>query len=143
MAKSNTQETGYLKLLYQNIALANIGDAGGLQPSATAGSFFIALYLSDPTDADTGTEASYTDYARIAVVRSAVGWTITDNVISNAAIVTFPTNAGVTNTITHIGTRTALAGGDLVHHGALTAPLVVANGNIPKFEIGDLTITEN
>ena len=31
MSKSNLQETGYLKLLFQNIALANIGDAALLE----------------------------------------------------------------------------------------------------------------
>ena len=143
MAKSNIQETGYLKLTYQNIALANIGDVSGLQPSATAGNFYATLYTSDPTDADTGVEATYTGYARIAVVRSAAGFTISGAVISNAAIVTFPTSTGVTNTITHVAIKTALTGGDIVHHGSLVAPLVVLVGNYPKFEIGDFTVTEN
>lgn len=143
MAKSNTQETGYLKLLYQNIALANIGDAGGLQPSAAPGNFYASLYLSDPTDADTGTEATYTNYARIAVVRSAGGFTVTGDAVTNAAVITFPTSGGVTNTITHIAIRTALAAGDIVHYGALVTPIVVNTDDIPKFEIGNFTVTEN
>lgn len=143
MAKSNIQETGYLKLTYQNIALANIGDAGGLQPSAAPGNFYAALYTTDPTDADTGTEANYTSYARIAVVRSAVGWTVSGAVVSNAGIITFPTSTGGSNTITHVAVRTALVGGDIVHHGVLSSSLIVSSGNTPKFEIGDFTVTEN
>lgn len=143
MSKSNTQETGYLKLLYQNIDLANIGDAGGLQNSATAGSFYIALYTDDPTDADTGTEATYTNYARVAVARSAVGWTVSGAVVSNAGIVTFPTSGGTNNTVTHFGVHTASSGGDLVHHGSLSVGLLVSSGDTPKFAIGDLTVTES
>ena len=142
MAKSNNLEQGILKLIYQNIDLANIGDAAGLQESATVGSLYIALYQSDPTDADAGVEASYTGYARIGVIRSAVGWTLTDSTITNAALITFPTNTGTSQTCTHLAIRTALTGGDLVYHGALNSALVIENGNIPKFEIGDLAITE-
>lgn len=143
MSKSNLQETGYLKLLFQNIALANIGDASGLQPSAAAGNLYVALYTTDPTDADTGTEATYTSYARVAVVRSVAGWTVSGNIASNAVSVTFPTSTGGTNTITHFGIRTASSGGDLVGSGALTSSLLVSNADTPKFEIGDLTITED
>ena len=143
MSKSNTQETAYLKLLYQNIDMANIGDAGGLQNSATAGSFYIALYKTDPTDADSGTEATYTSYARVAVVRSAVGWTVSGAVCSNAGVITFPTSGGNNNTITHFGIRTASSGGDLVHHAALDASLLVSSGDTPKFAIADISITES
>tara|TARA_R110000868_G_scaffold120688_3_gene320406 strand:- start:455 stop:886 length:432 start_codon:yes stop_codon:yes gene_type:complete len=143
MAKSNLLEAGILKLVYQNIALANIGNAGGLLPSSVAGSLYVALYTEDPTDADTGVEATYTGYARIAVVRSAVGWTVLENEVSNAAILTFPTNTGTSQTVTHLAIRTASTGGDIVHQGALAVPLVIENGNTPKFEIGDLAITED
>ncbi len=143
MAKSNSLETGILKLIYQNIALPNIGNAGGLLPSSVAGSLYVALYTEGPTDADTGIEATYTGYARVAVVRSIVGWTILENEISNAGLITFGTNTGVSQTVTHISIRTASSGGDIIHYGALAVPLVIENGNIPKFEIGNLAITES
>ncbi len=140
-ASSNTLETGLAKLIYQNIALANIGDTGGLQPSAVPGSAFLALYTSDPTDADTGTEATYASYARIAVVRSAAGFTVSGADVSNAAIATFPTSTGTPNTITHIGTRTAITGGDLMHYGQLETPITVLTDGIVKFEIGNFKVT--
>lgn len=143
MAKSNIQETGYLKLTYQNIALANIGDAGGLQPSAVAGNFYAALYVSDPTDADVGTEATFGSYARIPIVRSAGGFTISGADITNAALITFATSTGTPNTITHLAIRTALTGGDIVHHGQLQTPILVENGDIVKFEIGNFKVTES
>ena len=140
-ASSNTLETGQAKLIYQNIALANIGDAGGLQPSAVPGSIFLALYTTDPTDADTGTEATYASYVRIAVVRSAVGFTVSAADVTNAALVTFPTSTGTPNTITHVGTRTALVGGDLLHYGQLEPPITILTDGIVKFEIGNFKVT--
>lgn len=143
MSKSNIQETAYLKLLYQNIAMANVGDVSGVQPSATEGSFYIALYTTDPTDADTGTEANYTSYARVGVTRNVAGWTVSGNIVSNAAIITFITSTGGSNTITHYGIRTAVTGGDLVHHAALSAPITIDSTETPKFNIGGISGTEN
>ena len=143
MSKSNLQETGYLKLIGQNVALANIGDAAGLQPSAVAGNLFVALYTTDPGETDTGTEIIYTGYSRVAVVRSAVGWTVSGNTMSNAAQITFPINTGSSTTATFFAVRTALSGGDLVGSGPVSPSLTINNGDTPKYEIGDLTITED
>ena len=143
MSKSNVQETAYLKLLYQNIAMANIGDAAGLQPSATAGNFYVALYTDDPTDADTGTEANYTSYARVAVPRSTSGWTVSGNVVSNATLITFPVSTGGANTLTHFGIHTASTGGDLIGSGALSSTIEVTSTKEPKIEAGALTHSED
>ena len=68
----------WLKHLLQNAAIADVGDASGLQPSATAGSLYISLHTASPDAADvqTTSEADYTSYARVAVARSAAGWTV-------------------------------------------------------------------
>lgn len=67
-----------LKHIFQNAAFANVGDAGGLLASATAGSLYVSLHTASPDSGDvqTTSEADYTSYARVAVVRSAVGWTV-------------------------------------------------------------------
>lgn len=143
MSKSNTQETSYLKLIYQNIAMANIGDTSGIQPSATEGSLYVALYTSDPTDADVGIEADYTSYARVAVSRNVAGWTVSGNQVTNAAVITFPVSTGGTNTITHYGIRTALTGGDLIHYAALSSSITINDTETPKFNVGGISGTEN
>ena len=68
MSMSNASETALLNLLFNNTDWANVGDAAGLQNSATAGSFYVALHTADPGDAgnQTTSEASYTGYARVA-----------------------------------------------------------------------------
>jgi hypothetical protein len=143
MSKSNLHETAYLKLVFQNIAMANIGDSNGIQPSAGSGSFYIALYSTDPSDEDSGTEATYTGYARVSVVRSAVGWTVTDNVAYNASEILFPTSTGGSDTLTHFGILTALTGGDLIGSGSLTGAIEVNPGDTPRFGPGTVTITED
>ena len=51
MSMSNVAEAALLDLLFLNTDWANVGDASGLQNSATAGSFYIALHTSDPGEA--------------------------------------------------------------------------------------------
>jgi len=143
MSKSNLHETAFLKLVFQNIAHANIGDASGLQPSASAGSFYIGLFKTSPTDADTGIEADYTSYSRIAIIRSASGWTVSGNSVSNAALVSFPTSTGGSNVITSFGIYTAATGGDLIRWGDLNFSVTVNNTDTPTFNIGDLSATED
>jgi len=142
MSATNTMETGLLKLIFQNIALANIGNAGGLQPSTVAGNWYAGL-LTVVTDGEVGTvtEANYTGYARQPIPRSAVGFTVTGNTVSNAAAVTFPICTAGTNTVTYFGYWTDLTGGDFEYYGLLeNNGLSVTQNVVPNFAIGQLSI---
>jgi len=144
MSASNTLENSILELLFKNTDFAGIGDAGGLLKSATAGSLYVSLHTGDPGEAgdQTTSETAYTSYARVAVVRSAVGWTVTTNTVVNAAAVEFPKCTGLTATITHFGIGTAAsAAGKLLYSAALTAPLDVSTGIIPRFAAGQLQVS--
>jgi hypothetical protein len=146
MSKSNALETALLGLLFKNQAIAGIGDASGLQPSAVAGSLYVSLHTADPGEAgdQTTNEATYTSYARVGVVRSAAGWTVTGNLVENAGAVTFPQCTGGSETITHFGIGEDPTGaGDLLYSGALTASLAVSNGITPEFAVGDVDVTED
>lgn len=143
MSATNAFETALLTLYFNNTNHANIGDAAGLQNSATAGSFYISLHTGDPGEAgsQTTSEATYTSYARVAVARSAGGWTVSGNNVSNAAAINFPAATGGTNTITHFGIGSDLSGaGNLFFKGALTASLAVSSGITPSFAIGELDV---
>ena len=48
MSMSNASESAFLNLLFNNTDWANVGDAAGLQNSAAAGSFYVALHTADP-----------------------------------------------------------------------------------------------
>lgn len=144
MSMTNAAEQALLDLVFLNADWANIGDASGLQNSATAGSFYVSLHTADPGEAgsQTTSEASYTSYARIAVARTSGGWTRTSSTISNTAMVQFDQCTGGSNTITHFGIGTASSGtGNLIFKGALTSSLSVSTGIQPQFAAGALTVT--
>jgi hypothetical protein len=144
MSMSNAAEQALLDLLFLNIDWANIGDAGGLQNSAAAGSFYVSLHSSDPGEAgsQTTSEVAYTSYARVAVARTGGGWSRSGSTISNAALVQFPQCTGSTATATHFGIGTDLSGaGNLVMSGLLTSSLSISNGIQPQFATGQLTAT--
>ena len=146
MSKTNAFETNFLLLLFNNTAIANIGDASGLQPSAADGDQFCSLHTADPGEAgvQTTSEAAYTSYARAAVPRTAGGWTVAGDNASNTAIVQWPQATGGSETETHYGIGTAVSGaGNLLASGALTASLAVSNGIQPEAAIGALTWTED
>ena len=144
MSMSNSMEQALLEHIFQNLAITLIGDAAGLLPSAVAGNLFVSLHTGDPGEAgdQTTSEATYTGYARVAVVRSAAGWTIAAPTVSNAAAVTFPAATGGSSTVTFVGIGASTSGaGRLIVSGALTASLAVTNGITPQFAIGALTCT--
>ncbi len=142
MSLSNTAEAALLDLLFLNTDWANIGDASGLQNSATAGSFYIALHTADPTEAgdQTSNEIAYTSYARVAVARSGAGWRRSGSTISNAALVQFPQCTGSSGTATHFSIGTASSGaGSIVLIGSLTSSLAISTGIQPQFSAGALS----
>ena len=47
-ALTNAAETDLLELLFLNTAWPNIGDASGLQPSASAGNWQVSLHTATP-----------------------------------------------------------------------------------------------
>lgn len=79
---------------------ANVGDAAGLQNSAAAGSLYISGHTAYPglAGAQNTSEAAYTSYARVAVARSAAGWTRSGRNMSNTAEIRFPTPTGGSET---------------------------------------------
>lgn len=144
MSLSNTAETAFLQHLFQNAAWANIGDASGLQPAATAGSFYIALHTADPgeTGTQTTSEAAFTGYARVAVARSAGGFTVSGNQVSNAAAIQFAECTAGSSTVTHFSVGTASSGaGSILFKGALSASRAISAGITPLFNTGALTGT--
>ena len=145
MSKSNAAENALLQLFFNNVDFATIGDAGGLQNSATAGSFYISLHTADPGEAgdQTTSEATYGSYARVAVARSASGWTVSGATAVNFAQITFPESTSGTNTVTYVGIGTEASGaGVLMYSGALTSSRTVEVGGTPFFAATSLTVTE-
>ena len=147
MSKSNSFENSLLQLLFNNVDIANIGDAGGIQNSATAGSLYLALHTADPGEAgdQTTNECAYGSYDRVAVARTVGGWTVASNTAENAALAQFPECTSGSETITYvsIGTSAYPTAGVILYSGALTASRSVSTGIQPQFAAGALTVTED
>lgn len=138
MSKSNACENSLLLLIFNNTDFANIGDAGGLQNSAAAGSLYLSLHTSDPGEAgdQTTNEIAYTGYARVAVARSGAGFTVAANAVTLAANADFPEmTAGAGGTVTHFGVGTASSGaGVLLYSGTTDPDILISNGVIPRLK---------
>lgn len=144
MSASNAFENSLLLLILNNTNIANIGDATGLRGSSAAGNVYVGLHTADPGEAGTQatSEATYTGYARVAVARTAGGWTVAGNAFSNTAAITFGACTAGSNTITHFSIGSSSAGaGDLLLSGALSASLAVTSGITPVFNASQLTGT--
>lgn len=95
---------------------------------------YLALYTSNPTDADTGTEVTGGSYARQTITFAAAsGGTIVSN---NAQTFTDLPAA----TITHWGLSDALSGGNLLIHDALTSAKTTSANDDLTFASGYITV---
>lgn len=98
---------------------------------------YVALYTSDPTDADTGTEVTGGSYARTAATFDAPS----NGVTQNSGSITFPTATASWGTITHIAIRDAATSGNLLFHTPLDESKTVGTGDIFTISTGNLTVT--
>ena len=142
MSASNALETALLALMFNNTACANFGDAGGLQPSSAPGSTQLALSTGTLADTDTlltASETAYTTYARPTQARSAAGWTVSGNQVSNAALITFGLDTVGAGVVAHsLGLGFIATGNVLALWAILTADLTINPGVTPQFAIGSL-----
>jgi hypothetical protein len=98
---------------------------------------YLALYTTDPTDADTGTECSGTAYARQSITFGAPS----NGATTNSAVIEFPQAGNSWGTITHVGIRDALTAGNLLYHTPLDASKAIATGDVFRIAIGSLSVT--
>jgi len=146
MSKSNTFENDLMLLLFNNTAITDIGDAGGLRATVSAGSLYWSLHTADPGEAGTAitNETAYTGYARVAAARSGSGFTVTANSVSPPSNVDFgECTASPGAALTHFGiVNTSSGAGKLLYSGTLTPNITMAVGVIPRIKTTS-TITED
>ncbi len=130
MPKSNTMKTLVLNFLARNQSVT--------QPTQ----LYLGLFSTNPTDANTGTEASYNGYQRQAVTFGNPQLSGGAAIIQNSAQLTFalvPSNSG---NIAYAALFTAPTGGDLVYYGPLAATYALNQGVQPIVPIGSLSVSE-
>ena len=97
---------------------------------------YLALYTTDPTDADAGTEVSGNAYVRQAITFGAPS----DGVSTNSAAIEFPQATGSWGTVAYIGIRDASTAGNLLFHTALDASKTIETGDVFRMAIGSLSV---
>lgn len=146
MSKSNTYENEHLLHVFNNVNIADVGDATGLRGSSAAGSLYLALHTSDPGEAgnQSTNEIAYTGYARVAVARSGAGFTVSGNQVTLAANADFPKmTGGAGGTVTHWSVGVASSGATKYLYSGTTDPdILFSDGMIPRLETGTV-ITED
>lgn len=98
---------------------------------------YLALYTSDPTDADAGTEVSGNAYARQSITFGAPS----NGVSTNSAAIEFPQATGSWGTVAYIGILDASTAGNLLFHTPLDASKTIATGDVFRMAIGSLSVT--
>ncbi len=108
------------------------GEASYTMPA----NLYLALYTSDPTVADTGTEVTGGSYARQQLSFAAEsGGSASSNTAENF---TNMPNA----TVSHWGLRDASTAGNLMYFGSFDIPQVVTAGQTFTINSGNIVITE-
>lgn len=101
---------------------------------------WVALFTTNPTDANTGTEVITTggsNYVRQPVTFSAPS----NGVGSNSGQVIWSPASIPFGTITHIGLYDASTGGNLLLYGVLTASKIIGAGDIFRISVSSLVTT--
>jgi hypothetical protein len=132
MSKANQFENDLLLLIFNATAIANIADNASSSPLTN---LYVSLHTGDPGEAGSQTtnECAYTSYARVAVARTAGGWTVTANSVSPASAITFPAATGGSETATYFAVGTASSGaGKILYSGTVTPNIVISSGVTPQ-----------
>ena len=132
---TDTFENAFLDLLMRAVDIANIADDAVTSPQTT---WYHSLHTADPTDtgSQTSSEATYTPYARIGVVRSTAGGAYaaaSGGSTSPQANIDFAAGTGGSGTVTHFGIgKNSTTAGTLVASGTVTPNIVTGNGVTPR-----------
>ena len=92
---------------------------------------YLALFLNDPGETGTGTEVSYSTYARREITFTAPAEDGSAMSMSNNAAITFGTAAVTVGNATHIGIMDSLTGGNMWLYGQLGNAIAIDVGVAP------------
>jgi hypothetical protein len=107
----------------------------------TGGPVYVALFTSDPTDANSGAEVADSAYVRKQAHSAVVsdGFVEAPNgTFSNARIIDFEPIADARITVTHAAIFDAPTGGNMLLHAPLSLARTYEVTDIPRFAPGQL-----
>ncbi|MFB0972095.1 MAG: hypothetical protein QMB54_03845 [Neofamilia sp.] len=102
---------------------------------------YLALYTTNPTDGDSGTEVVGAGYSRKLINFNAPTQQNDRGTTTNSARIEFPRATGSWGEIAYFAIRTAATGGNMLSHGAFNKPTAINDGDQYVIEAGNLTVT--
>ena len=139
MGISDATESNILKLIYQAVAWANVADNAASTPQTNLG---VSLHTGDPGDIGNAgtTEATYTSYTRVNVLRTSGGWSVSGTTPTQAqpvAAINFPAGTGGSGTATYFATAKSNAtpptgAQEIYFSGTVTPNVVCGSGVTPS-----------
>ena len=137
-----------LQLVFQAKPITNIADNTVTSPATN---LWASLHTAAPTsDVQTGNEAAYTSYARIAIARTTVAWTVVaassagaNSTVTPLSAVNFPQATAGSETETYFAVGLSSVGaGKILVSGSISPTIAVANGVTPQLTTAStITIT--
>lgn len=128
--------TNFLKTKTLNACL-------GIAVQSWPTTMYLAAYTTATTNAGGGTEVVGGSYARQVIAFGAPTIVSLQALTSNTAIIDFPVATASWGTITHIAIMDALTGGNMLYHGAVTAPKTIASGDQLRVMASDFKVYQN
>lgn len=131
---TNAYEVQSVRHLFLNEAIPKVGDAAGLQPSATDGYLYVALFTQSPGEVGSiAYEATYSGYARAAVPRGSAGWVELNGQIYNFGQINFPEVVANPNTVTYFAVMKEATGSDMISYSQLQEQKTFNPTDQPQF----------
>lgn len=110
-------------------ALSNVHAASILNASLRSGTYYLALFLTDPTASGTGTEASGGGYARKVISFDAPSLVAGKQQVKNTDAVDYGVITADIGTVSYWGIFDSQTGGNLLWFGSFARGKNVLNGD--------------
>jgi hypothetical protein len=142
MAKSLGYSGDLLKLAFNATPITGIADNAA---TGALTNLYVALHTADPGTASpqTTSEITYIGYLRVAVLRTGVGFVVTNNSVSPAATISFPAGTGGAGVANFWSIGTAATGtGKILYSGPISPTITCGSGITPQLTTAS-TVTES
>lgn len=143
MPKSTPAITALLELLFNAVTWDGVAENDSTSPFT---SYYLSLHEGSPGigGSQLTNETNYASYARIPIARTAGGWDVGTNTVSNVALAQFPQCTAVgLHPVDYLAIGTAASGaGTVLYQGALNDSLDVNNLIRPQFDPNGIIVAE-
>lgn len=131
------------QVVMRSVFIATTATGTVLAAATGTANWYMSLHTADPGETASGAEITYGAYARVAVPRTATGWSVTGGVASPQANVDFPAcTGGASGVASHFGVWTASTGGSCWMFGTVTPNINCSTGVTPRLTTAStLTLT--